>query len=48
MIVKVEKYLKDLDTTGLEIHIMSPVDAMHFTLPRAKAAWIRFPYPEMP
>ncbi|MDD2366289.1 MAG: NADP-dependent isocitrate dehydrogenase [Desulfuromonadaceae bacterium] len=37
MILKVEKYLKDLDTTGLEIHIMSPVDAMKFTLPRAKA-----------
>ena len=37
MILKVEKYLKDLDTTGLEIHIMSPVEAMKFTLPRAKA-----------
>ena len=37
MIQKVEKYLKDYDTTGLEIHIMSPVDAMRFTLPRAKA-----------
>jgi len=37
MILKVEKYLKDLDTTGLEIHIMSPVEAMRFTLPRAKA-----------
>jgi isocitrate dehydrogenase len=37
MILKVEKYLKDQDTTGLEIHIMSPVDAMKFTLPRAKA-----------
>jgi isocitrate dehydrogenase len=37
MILKVNKYLKDLDTTGLEIHIMSPVDAMRFTLPRAKA-----------
>ncbi|MCD6366540.1 MAG: NADP-dependent isocitrate dehydrogenase [Bacteroidales bacterium] len=37
MIQKVEKYLKDYDTTGLEIHIMSPVDAMKFTLPRAKA-----------
>ncbi len=37
MIKKVEKYLKDHDTTGLEIHIMSPVDAMKFTLPRVKA-----------
>jgi isocitrate dehydrogenase len=37
MILKVNKYLKDLDTTGLEIHIMSPVEAMRFTLPRAKA-----------
>jgi isocitrate dehydrogenase len=37
MIIKVNKYLKDLDTTGLEIHIMSPVEAMRFTLPRAKA-----------
>jgi isocitrate dehydrogenase len=37
MILKVEKYLKDHDTAGLEIHIMSPVEAMKFTLPRAKA-----------
>ncbi len=37
MIEKVTKYLKDHDTTGLEIHIMSPVEAMRFTLPRAKA-----------
>jgi isocitrate dehydrogenase len=37
MIEKVNKYLKDHDTTGLEIHIMSPVEAMRFTLPRAKA-----------
>ena len=37
MILKVEKYLKDHDTNGLEIHIMSPVEAMRFTLPRAKA-----------
>ncbi|OYT10606.1 MAG: isocitrate dehydrogenase (NADP(+)) [Bacteroidetes bacterium 4572_112] len=34
LITKVEKYLKDHDTEGLEIHIMSPVDAMKFTLPR--------------
>jgi isocitrate dehydrogenase len=37
MILKVETYLKDHDTKGLEIHIMSPVEAMRFTLPRAKA-----------
>jgi len=37
MIEKVNAYLKDHDTSGLEIHIMSPVEAMRFTLPRAKA-----------
>ncbi|OGU11873.1 MAG: isocitrate dehydrogenase (NADP(+)) [Geobacteraceae bacterium GWC2_58_44] len=37
MILKVNSYLKDHDTSGLEIHIMSPVEAMRFTLPRAKA-----------
>lgn len=37
MILKVNKYLKDHDTTGLDIQIMSPVEAMRFTLPRAKA-----------
>jgi len=37
MIEKVNKYLKDHDTTGLELHIMSPVEAMKFTLPRFKA-----------
>ena len=37
LILKVERYLKDHDTSGLEIHIMSPVEAMQFTLPRAKA-----------
>jgi isocitrate dehydrogenase len=37
MIEKVNKYLKDHDTKGLEIHIMTPVEAMRFTLPRAKA-----------
>ena len=33
MIKKVNTYLKDHDTTGLDIQIMSPVDAMKFTLP---------------
>lgn len=37
MIEKVTRYLKDHDTNGLEIHIMSPVEAMRFTLPRSKA-----------
>lgn len=37
MIEKVNLYLKDHDTKGLDIQIMSPVDAMRFTLPRAKA-----------
>jgi isocitrate dehydrogenase len=34
LIKKVETYLKDYDTTGLEIHIMSQVRAMRFTLER--------------
>ena len=34
LITKVEKYLKDHDTNGLEIHIMSQVRAMRFTLER--------------
>ena len=37
MILKVNTYLKDHDISGLEILIMSPVEAMRFTLPRAKA-----------
>lgn len=36
MIKKVEKYLSDHDTDGLEIHIMSPVDATRFSLERIK------------
>ncbi len=36
MIKKVEKYLKDHDTNGLEIHIMSPNEAMKFTLERVR------------
>ena len=34
LIRKVEKYLKDHDTSGLEIHVMSQVRAMRFTLER--------------
>ena len=37
LIGKVNTYLKDHDTTGLDIQIMNPVEAMKFTLPRAKA-----------
>jgi isocitrate dehydrogenase len=37
MIEKVNKYLKDHDTKGLEIKIMLPVEAMRFALSRAKA-----------
>ncbi|NOY50976.1 MAG: NADP-dependent isocitrate dehydrogenase [Chlorobi bacterium] len=37
MIKLVTTYLKDHDTNGLDIRIMSPVEAMKFTLPRAKA-----------
>ncbi len=37
IIEKVEKYLKDHDTKGLEIHIMDPVAAMKFTLKRFRA-----------
>ncbi|MCG9731699.1 NADP-dependent isocitrate dehydrogenase [Shewanella sp. Isolate13] len=37
IIKKVELYLKDHDTSGLELHIMSPVKATRFTLERVKA-----------
>ncbi|NTV72804.1 MAG: NADP-dependent isocitrate dehydrogenase, partial [Holophaga sp.] len=37
IIAKVDRYLKDHDTAGLEIHILSPVEAMRFTLPRTRA-----------
>ena len=36
MIKKVETYLKDHDTSGLDIRIMAPVDAMKFTLERTR------------
>ncbi|ESU22677.1 isocitrate dehydrogenase, NADP-dependent [Flavobacterium enshiense DK69] len=36
MIKKVEKYLKDYDTTGLDIRILNIVDATTFTLDRLK------------
>ncbi|RVT49089.1 NADP-dependent isocitrate dehydrogenase [Rheinheimera sediminis] len=36
LIVKVERYLKDHDTSGLDIQIMSPEDATRHTLKRIK------------
>ncbi|MEM1259017.1 MAG: NADP-dependent isocitrate dehydrogenase [Bacteroidota bacterium] len=36
LIKKVEKYLMDHDTSGLEIHILSPIEATTFTLKRIK------------
>lgn len=36
VIEKVQAYLKDHDTSGLDIRIMSPVDAMAFTLTRIR------------
>jgi len=37
LIAKAETYLKDHDTDGLTIKIMSPVDAINYTLERVKA-----------
>ncbi|UVJ45828.1 NADP-dependent isocitrate dehydrogenase [Pseudomonas sp. LS1212] len=37
MIEKVQQYLKDHDTSALDIRIMSPVDAMAFSLSRIRA-----------
>ncbi|SEA42133.1 NADP-dependent isocitrate dehydrogenase [Alkalimonas amylolytica] len=37
LIAKVESYLQEHDTDGLELHIMAPVDATRFTLQRVKA-----------
>jgi isocitrate dehydrogenase len=36
VIAKVEKYLKDLDTTGLDIRILAPVEAIKFSLERIR------------
>jgi isocitrate dehydrogenase len=36
VIAKVEKYLKNHDTSGLEFHIMAPVEAMKFSLARIR------------
>jgi isocitrate dehydrogenase len=37
LIARVETYLKDHDTSGLDIRILSPVDAIRYTLERVKA-----------
>ncbi|GJQ62645.1 MAG: isocitrate dehydrogenase [Melioribacteraceae bacterium] len=37
IIMKVNTYLKDFDTDGLEIKILAPVEAMRFTLQRVRA-----------
>ncbi|MCL4161118.1 UNVERIFIED_CONTAM: hypothetical protein GTU68_020044 [Idotea baltica] len=37
LIAKVEKYLQDHDTSGLDIQIMSPVEAIKYSLERVKA-----------
>jgi len=37
VIEKVKRYLKDHDTTGLNFHILSPVEATQFTLNRVQA-----------
>ena len=37
LIKKVETYINDHDTDGLEIRIMTPVDAINYTLERVKA-----------
>ncbi len=36
IIAKVNKYLKDFDTTGLDLRILAPVDATKFTLARIR------------
>ena len=36
LIIKVEKYLPNHDTTGLDIRILSPIEATNFTLKRVK------------
>lgn len=37
LIKKVEKYLADHNTDGLDLHILSPIEATNFTLKRMKA-----------
>ena len=40
IIKKVNQYLPDHDTTGLDIRILKPVDAMKFTLDRVRKGLI--------
>ena len=42
LIKKVNTYLKNHDTAGLEIHILSPKDATRFSLERIRKVWIQF------
>ncbi|MBW6503427.1 NADP-dependent isocitrate dehydrogenase [bacterium] len=37
IILKVNRYLKDHDTKGMEFHILAPIEAMKFTLERFRA-----------
>ncbi|MBE0569588.1 MAG: NADP-dependent isocitrate dehydrogenase [Deltaproteobacteria bacterium] len=37
IILKVNQYLKDHDTKGMEFHILAPIEAMKFTLERFRA-----------
>ena len=37
LIIKVESYLKDHDTSGLDIQVKAPVEAIRFTMNRVKA-----------
>ena len=37
LIAKIQKYLPEHDTEGLEIHVMSPIEATRFSLERIKA-----------
>jgi len=37
VILKVNRYLKDHDTKGMEFHILAPIEAMNFTLKRFRA-----------
>ena len=41
LIKKVELYLKDHNTSGLDIRVMSPIDAMKFSLEQVKNGKVR-------
>ena len=42
IIAKVNKYLPEHDTTGLEIKILKPIDAMKYTFKELEKDWIQF------